>query len=1004
MSEKRFITVDGNEAAAYTAYRYSEVIAIYPITPSSPMGEFSDEWASKGIKNIWGTVPTVYEMQSEGGAAGAVHGALQAGALTTTFTASQGLLLKIPNMYKIAGELTPTVFNISARTLSSHALSIFGDHSDINAARQTGFAFLASSNVQEIMDMGAIAWASTLRSRIPFLHFFDGFRTSHEVQKIEVLSDDVLRQMVDYELVKAHRERALSPDHPVLRGTAQNPDVFFQNRETANKFYEECPDIVQEEMDKFARLTGRQYHLYDYFGDPNAENVIVIMASGGDVARSTVDYLNAKLAKKVGVLLVHLYRPFSIKHFVSALPKTTKNIAVLDRTKEPGASGEPLYLDVVDAIYEAMQDGIAPFERMPKIIGGRYGLSSKEFTPAMVKSIFDNLDNPKPKKHFTIGIKDDLNFTSLDYDASLNIESDKVFRGLFYGLGSDGTVGANKNSIKIIGENTDFYCQGYFEYDSKKSGSITISHLRFGPEPIRSPYKITHANFVACHQTVFLEKYDLIKDLIPNGVFLLNTPFPKDEVWDSLPKSQQEQIIKKNIKVYAIDAQKVAEDSGMGRRINTIMQTCFFAISGVLPKEQAIEEIKKSIRKTYGRKGEHIVQMNLDAVDNTLANLFEIPVPSIVTSKWDTLPPVAPNAPEFVKKVEGEIIALKGDNLPVSVFPVDGTWPTATSQYEKRNIALEIPVWDESICIQCGKCALVCPHASIRIKVYDPKYLENVPPTFKSMPSKDYKGEMYSIQIAPEDCTGCKVCVESCPVTDKKNPKHKALDMYPQMPLREQEKINWDFFLSIPDKDRSTIQYTNIRQQQIQRPLFEFSGACAGCGETPYIKPITQLFGERMMIANATGCSSIYGGSAPATPYTYNLKSNCGPAWANSLFEDNAEYGFGMFLGVDKLRDRIADRVKKIIERTDVASEIKLSLKEWLDNKDNPELSEKAGKRVIEMIEGTSDQMLKEIYDLRQYLTKKSIWIFGGDGWAYDIGYGGLDHVLASGKNVNILV
>ncbi len=1002
MSEKRFITVDGNEAAAYTAYRYSEVIAIYPITPSSPMGEFSDEWASKGIKNIWGTVPTVYEMQSEGGAAGAVHGALQAGALTTTFTASQGLLLKIPNMYKIAGELTPTVFNISARTLSSHALSIFGDHSDINAARQTGFAFLASSNVQEIMDMGAIAWASTLRSRIPFLHFFDGFRTSHEVQKIEVLSDDVLQQMVDYELVKAHRERALSPDHPVLRGTAQNPDVFFQNRETINKFYEDCPDIVQEEMDKFAHLTGRQYHLFDYFGDPNAEDVIVIMASGGDVARSTIDYLNTKLAKKVGVVLVHLYRPFSIKHFVSALPKTTKNIAVLDRTKEAGSTGEPLYLDVVDAIYEAMQDGRAPFDKMPKIIGGRYGLSSKEFTPAMVKSIFDNLNNSKPKKHFTVGIKDDLNFTSLDFDPSFNIESDKVFRGLFYGLGSDGTVGANKNSIKIIGENTDFYCQGYFEYDSKKSGSITISHLRFGPEPIRSPYKITHANFVACHQTVFLEKYDLIKDLIPNGVFLLNTPFPEDKVWDSLPKSQQEQIIKKNIKVYAIDAQKVAEDSGMGRRINTIMQTCFFAISGVLPKEQAIEEIKKSIRKTYGRKGEHIVQMNLDAVDNTLANLFEVPIPSTVTSNWDTLPPVASNAPEFVKKVEGEIIALKGDNLPVSVFPIDGTWPTATSQYEKRNIALEIPVWDESICIQCGKCTLVCPHASIRIKVYDPKYLENAPATFKSVPSKDYKGEIYSIQIAPEDCTGCKVCVESCPVTDKKNPKHKALDMHPQVPLREQEKINWDFFLSIPEKDRSTIQYTNIRQQQIQQPLFEFSGACAGCGETPYLKIVSQMFGDRTIIANATGCSSIYGGNLPTTPWAKNHDGR-GPAWNNSLFEDNAEFGLGMRLAIDKQEDIARNLVVKF---TDVLGQDFVDQLLNSNQKSEEEIANQRNRVAIlkEKLEGIDSPDAKRLLDVADYLVRKSVWIIGGDGWAYDIGYGGLDHVLASGKNVNILV
>ena len=1002
MSEKRFITVDGNEAAAYTAYRYSEVIAIYPITPSSPMGEFSDEWASKGIKNIWGSIPTVYEMQSEGGAAGAVHGALQAGALTTTFTASQGLLLKIPNMYKIAGELTPTVFNISARTLSTHALSIFGDHSDINAARQTGFALLASSTVQEIMDMGAIAWSATLRSRIPFLHFFDGFRTSHEVQKIEVLPDDVLSQMVDYELVKAHKDRALSPDHPVLRGTAQNPDVFFQNRETMNKYYDDCPDIVQEEMDKFARLTGRQYHLFDYVGDPNAENVIVIMASGADVSRDTVEYLNKNLGKKVGVLQVHLYRPFSIKHFINALPKTTKKIAVLDRTKEPGATGEPLYLDVVSAVYEAMQDGTAPFEKIPNIIGGRYGLSSKEFTPSMVKSIFDNLENSKPKKHFTTGINDDVNFTSLDFDPTFNIEPDSVFRGLFYGLGSDGTVGANKNSIKIIGDNTDYYCQGYFEYDSKKSGSITISHLRFGPDLIRAPYKITHAKFLACHQTIFLEKYDLIKNLVKGGVFLLNTPFPKDEVWNSLPKSQQKQIIDKKIKVYAIDAQKVAEESGMGRRINTIMQTCFFAISGVLPGDQAIEEIKKSIRKTYGKKGENVVKMNLDAVDNTLANLYVVPVPEQVTSEWDTFPAVSPKAPEFVKYVEGEIIAGRGDELPVSAFPIDGTWPTATAQYEKRNIALEIPVWDESICIQCGKCALVCPHASIRIKVYGQNILENAPPTFKSMPSKDYKGEIYSIQIAPEDCTGCKVCVESCPVVDKKNPKHKALDMNPQIPLREQEKVNWDFFLTIPEKDRSTIQNTNIRQQQIQQPLFEFSGACAGCGETPYVKLVSQMFGDRTVIANATGCSSIYGANLPTTPWTIN-KNGKGPAWNNSLFEDNAEFGLGMRLAIDKQEEIARNLLSKL------GSAISGDLVNQLLNSNQKSEEEIASQRQrVEILKSKLKEIntvdAKRLLDVADYLVRKSVWIIGGDGWAYDIGYGGLDHVIASGKNVNILV
>ncbi len=1003
MSKKVFATIDGNEAAAYVAYRINEVIAIYPITPSSNMGEWADEWASKGIKNLWGTVPKVVEMQSEAGAAGAVHGALQAGALTTTFTASQGLLLKIPNMFKIAGELTPTVFNISARTIATHALSIFGDHSDVMAARTTGFAILASDSVQQIMDFVLIAMASSLESRVPFLHFFDGFRNSHEEMKIELLSDDVMREMMDDELIAKHRARSLSPDHPIIRGTAQNPDVFFQNRETVNKYYEKCPDIVQKNMDKLAKFTGRQYKLFEYHGAPDAERVVILMASGCEPTHDTVDYLLSQ-DEKVGVLKVRLYRPFSLKHFMEALPATVKKIAVLDRTKEPGATGEPLYLDVVNALYEGLQEGLGELKEMPKVVGGRYGLSSKEFTPAMIKAVFDNLKLDKPKHHFTIGIKDDVNFTSLDYDPNFSIESDKVFRAMFYGLGSDGTVGANKNSIKIIGENTDFYAQGYYVYDSKKAGAVTISHLRFGPDKIRSTYLITTANFIACHQTSFLEKYDMLENMADNGTFLINAPWPKDEVWDNLPKKTQEQILNKNIKLYTIDAESVARSSGMGRRINTVMQTCFFAISGILPKDEAIAEIKDAIRKTYGKKGDEIVNMNLKAVDNTLDNLFEVPVPKEVTAKFDLLPPVPENAPKFVKDVIGKMIEGKGDELPVSAFPSDGTWPMATTQYEKRNIALEIPEWDEEICIQCGKCYMVCPHASIRGKVYDPKYLENAPEGFKAVDARDkaYKGLKYTLQVAPEDCTGCGVCVEVCPVKNKSNVSLKAINMVPQRPIREKEAKNWEFFLSLPEVDRSKIKVTNIRQQQLQRPLFEFSGACAGCGETPYIKLVTQLFGDRAIIGNATGCSSIYGGNLPTTPYAVN-DNNRGPAWSNSLFEDTAEFGLGFRLAIDKqneiakelvqyfrheLGDELADSLLNAVQKTEE------------DINAQRERIEKL-KEIISKIDSPEAHRLMTVAD---YLAKKSVWIFGGDGWAYDIGYGGLDHVLASGKNVNILV
>lgn len=1005
MKDKVYVTIDGNEAAAYVMYRVNEVCAIYPITPSSNMGEWADEWMAKGIKNIWGNVTTVAEMQSEGGAAGAVHGSLQAGALTTTFTASQGLLLKIPNMFKIAGELTPTVFNITARSLATHALSIFGDHSDIMSARSTGFAFLGAASVQEVMDFALIAQASTLESRVPFVHFFDGFRTSHEVSKIELVSEDAMREMIDNDLVRAHRERSLSPDHPVLRGTAQNPDVFFQNRETVNKFYEACPDIVQKQMDKFASLTGRQYKLFEYEGPEDAEYIVVLMASGCETAADTANYL-ANRGEKVGVVKVRLYRPFDVKRFMEALPATTKKIAVLDRTKEPGALGEPLFTDVITAIIEGLNNGYGSLKSMPKIIGGRYGLSSKEFTPAMVKGVFDNLKLDDPKNHFTVGINDDVTNTSIDYDPKFDIESDKVVRALFYGLGSDGTVGANKNSIKIIGENTNNYAQGYFVYDSKKAGTLTVSHLRFGPEKIQAPYLIRTANFVACHQTVFLEKLDLMKDLVPGGVFLINSPLSKEDVWDSLPKSQQKQIIEKKIKLYAIDAQTVAENSGMGRRINTVMQVCFFAISGILPREEAIEEIKKSIKKTYGKKGDAIVAMNIKAVDNTLDNLFEVTVPHAITSEYEIHDPISGKAPEFVKNVLGEIIAGRGDDIPVSAFPIDGTFPTGSAQYEKRNIALQIPVWDPEVCTQCGKCSIACPHATIRIKVYENSHLENAPATFKYIDAKDknWKNEnlKYSIQVAPEDCTGCGACIEVCPAKNKSNVSLKAINMEAQMPLRKQEAENWDFFLNLPEYDRTKINILQVRQQQLQQPLFEFSGACAGCGETPYVKLLSQLFGDRAVIANATGCSSIYGGNLPTTPWTKN-DSGRGPAWSNSLFEDNAEFGFGFRLAIDKqeqvaleLLDKMADQIG-----ADLVMQIKSA-----QQKEEHEIFEQR-KRIEELklrIGKLDTPDATRLMSVADYLAKKSVWILGGDGWAYDIGYGGLDHVLASGKNVNVLV
>ena len=998
MTKREFVTMDGNESVGHVAYRTNEVIVIYPITPSSPMGEWSDEYASRNIKNIWGTVPSVTEMQSEGGAAGALHGSLQTGSLTTTFTASQGLLLMIPNMYKIAGELTPAVFHVTARSLAMQGLSIFGDHGDVMATRQTGFAMLCSNSVQEAMDFALISQAATLESRIPFMHFFDGFRTSHEVVKVEMLTEDDMRAMVDDSLVVAHRARALSPDRPVLRGTAQNPDVYFQGRETVNPFYAACPAIVQKAMDKFAKIVGRQYHLFDYYGAPDAERVIVLMGSGCEAVEETVDYLNAKGAK-VGVIKVRLYRPWDVASFLKAIPATTKALAILDRTKEPGAGGDPLYLDCIQALFEAGR-------QIGKVVGGRYGLSSKEFTPGMIKAIYDNLAAAKPKNHFTIGINDDVSHSSLEFDAEFSTESDKVVRALFYGLGADGTVGANKNSIKIIGEETDNFAQGYFVYDSKKSGSMTVSHLRFGPQAIRSTYLISKANFVACHQPIFLERYDMLKDLTSGGTFLLNTPFGAAEVWSHLPRPMQQQIIDKKLKFYVIDAVKVARESGMGGRINTVMQVCFFAISGVLPKDEAINAIKYSIKKTYGKKGDEIVQMNLKAVDNTLANMYPVTVPSKVDSTMEFLPPVPVVAPEFVRNVLGEIIAGRGDLLPVSKMPCDGTFPTATARWEKRNIALDIPVWDPAVCIQCGKCAMVCPHATIRAKVYEPVALTTAPTTFKSTDSRDrdFKatGFKFTIQVAAEDCTGCGLCVEVCPAKNKTEVKLKAINMAPQAPLRDAERTNWDFFLNLPELDRRKIKVGSIPQQQLMEPLFEFSGACAGCGETPYIKLVTQLFGDRMLVANATGCSSIYGGNLPTTPYTKN-RDGRGPAWANSLFEDNAEFGLGYRLSVDKQTEFSRELVQRLAPQ--IGDDLVTAILN-ADQKDEAGIYDQRERVVAlkEKIKGLNTPDARQLQTLADMLVKKSVWIFGGDGWAYDIGYGGLDHVLASGRNVNVLV
>jgi pyruvate-ferredoxin/flavodoxin oxidoreductase len=999
----QFATIDGNEAVASVAHRINEVIAIYPITPSSPMGEWADQWSAEGQPNIWGTVPLVVEMQSEGGAAGTVHGALQTGSLTTTFTASQGLLLMIPNMYKIAGELTPTVFHVAARSLAAQGLSIFGDHSDVMATRATGFAMLCSTSVQEAMDFALIAQAASLESRLPFLHFFDGFRTSHEVSKIALLSDDDLRALIDDELVLQHRARALTPDRPVLRGTAQNPDVYFQARETVNPYYAACPAITQAAMDRFAARVGRAYRLFEYHGAADAERVIVLMGSGAEAVHETVDHLVGH-GEKVGVVKVRLYRPFDMRRFVEALPATARAIAVLDRTKEPGSAGEPLYLDCVSAIHEGIDNGWGALGGRPAIVGGRYGLSSKEFTPAMIAGVFDSLAAAPPKPHFTIGITDDVTHSSLDFDPQLSIEPDEVFRAVFYGLGSDGTVGANKNSIKIIGEDTDNYAQGYFVYDSKKAGAVTVSHLRFGRTPIRSTYLITRAHFVGCHQWVFLERYDMLQSLMPGGTFLLNSAHGPDAVWAHLPRPVQEQIIAKRVRFYVIDAYKVARESGMGGRINTVMQVCFFAISGVLPRDEAIAAIKRSIEKTYGNKGAEIVRMNFAAVDNTLAHLYEVTVPAQADGAIEMPPPVPPEAPAFVQRVTAPMIAGRGDALPVSALPADGTYPTGTAKWEKRNIAQEIPVWDPDVCIQCGKCTMVCPHGVIRIKVYEPSHLAGAPATFKACAARDreWHGLQYTIQVAPEDCTGCAICVDVCPAKNKTATRLKAINMQPQPPLRAPERENWTFFLTLPELDRRRVKVAAIRQQQVQEPLFEFSSACAGCGETPYIKLATQLFGDRMIVANATGCSSIYGGNLPTTPWTQNADGR-GPAWSNSLFEDNAEFGLGMRLAIDKQRELAAERLKKMAARVgdDLAHAILTATQK--DEADIYEQRERVAalKEVLRRIDSEDARQLLSVADM---LVKKSVWIIGGDGWGYDIGFGGLDHVLASGHDVNVLL
>jgi pyruvate-ferredoxin/flavodoxin oxidoreductase len=1001
MTERSHV-LDGNEAAARIAHLNSEVIAIYPITPSSTMGELADAWSAAGTKNIWGMVPQVIEMQSEAGAAGAVHGSLQAGALTTTFTASQGLLLKLPNMFKIAGELTPAVFHIAARTLATHALSIFGDHSDVMTARTTGFALLASASVQEAQDMAMIAHMSTLKARVPFLHFFDGFRTSHEVNKIDLLFEEEVRALIDEDLVKAHRSRALNPDRPVLRGSAQNPDVFFQAREACNTFYLAVPGIVRESMDRFEKLTGRRYGLFDYAGAPDAERVLVQMGSGVGASREAVSKL-AAAGEKVGLVTVRLYRPFDTQAFVAALPKSVRAIAALDRTKEPGAIGEPLYQDVVTALFEAWPESAA----MPRVIGGRYGLSSKEYTPAMAKAALDELAKPQPKRHFTVGIVDDVTRLSLAADTDFSTEPAEVTRAVFYGLGADGTVGATKNTVKIIGENTPLFAQGYFVYDSKKSGAITVSHLRFGPQPIESTYLIDKADFIACHQFEFMEKLDVLALARPGATFLLNCPYGPAEVWGKLPREAQEQILAKKLRFFVVDALTVAKQAGLAGRINTVTQACFFAISGILPREEAIAKIKDAIRKTYGKRGETVLARNFAAVDASLAALREVMVPGRADSTLARRPAVARAAPDFVQRVTAMMLDGKGDLLPVSAMPVDGTFPTGTTQWEKRSIAHEIPIWDETICTQCAICPLVCPHAAIRMTVFQPGEMKRAPASFKAVPWSRKDGGplddmLYSLQVAPEDCTGCGICVDVCPSRSKTMVKHKAINMAPKLEHLDAERANYDFFLTLPEVRPSFDTIDGLRGSQLRMPLFEYSGACSGCGETPYLKLISQLYGDRLVVANATGCSSIYGGNLPTTPWSRNADGQ-GPAWANSLFEDNAEFGLGMRLALDSQRDLAQMLVREL--RSEIGEELATAL---LDApQDSDEQVRQQRERVKQLKEILAKLRFPEaarLLAVADNLVVRSVWIVGGDGWAYDIGYGGLDHVLASGRNVNILV
>ncbi|HEX4086933.1 MAG TPA: pyruvate:ferredoxin (flavodoxin) oxidoreductase [Chthoniobacteraceae bacterium] len=993
-------TVDANEAVASVAYRLSETIAIYPITPSSPMAESCDEWSAKGKPNLWGSKPDIIEMQSEGGVAGALHGMLQTGALATTFTASQGLLLMIPNLYKIAGELLPFCFHVTARTLATHALSIFGDQSDVMACRGAGLAMLASNSAQEAADLACIGHAATLVARVPFMHFFDGFRTSHEVSKIRQIDDSVLQAMISEKAIREYRARSLTPDHPAIRGTAQNPDVFFQAREACNPFYEAVPGVVQAHMDRFAQLTGRQYELFDYAGHPEATRIIIAMGSGAETCEETAAWLNAN-GEKTGVIKVRLYRPFSITDFIRALPQTARSIAVLDRTKEPGALGEPLYLDVVAALAEARAAGLSRLECEPVVIGGRYGLGSKEFDPAMAKAVFEELRRERPKHHFTVGITDDVSGASLSVDPHFDIEPDDVVRAVFYGLGADGTVGANKNSIKIIGEETDNFAQGYFVYDSKKSGAMTISHLRFGPRPIGSHYLIKRANFVACHQPQFLERYDVLEPAIPGGVFLLNTPHGPEKVWEHLPREAQAQIVGKRLRFYVIDADSVARAAGAGRRINTIMQTCFFAISGVLPREEAIAQIKKAIRKTYGRKGEQVVAQNFAAVDAALAGLYEVPVPDAPCDGHAMPPVVADAAPEMVKRLTATMLAGKGDLLPVSAFTPDGTWPIGTARWEKRNIADRLPVWESALCIQCNKCVFVCPHAAIRAKHYSAPALDGAPEGFLSTKFRgSANGDLYTLQVAPEDCTGCTLCVTVCPAKDKSNASRKAINMA-FIPEREKERKQYDFFLALPNPDPATLK-PEVKSIQFAEPLFEYSGACAGCGETPYLKLLTQMYGDRLLIANATGCSSIYGGNLPTTPYCANSEGR-GPAWSNSLFEDNAEYGLGFRFAVDKQMGIARELLTRFAPQAGDSLVRALLDAPQKDTRGIFEQRERVSelRRRLATIDREDARRLEDVAD---FLVRKSVWIVGGDGWAYDIGYGGLDHVISTGLDVNILV